>query len=506
MTQTALNNAEVAPSRVNSKYTPARILARLRTVSLLYLLMLPTILSMLIFSYYPKLDVVIKAFYRWEPGQIEEFIGLKNFQDALSDPLFWNSFQLVIILLVANLVKMWPGIITAIALHRLASNRWRYIFQVAFVIPMVIPGLVWLLIWKSFYEPDFGILNRFLNLTGGMHLLSWLDGTKDVPGVMPNIAEAITPIINGPVTWLFASVWGMLTFGAVAMTCAARNVNPIGNIKRAGLTVGLAFCTFMVVQLAGQDNTTGSAIALIGCILFLIGIARTDGPAWLLWTMWMLAGSWTCQGRLYMLPILVAVAEVINFAVRNMTHTIAAKDIVKWIGLAVLVVGCLLIGFGKIWTVPTGQFEFGSPAWLGNKDLVLPAVIFWGFPWVGTVGVLIYLAGLQQISNDVYEAAELDGVGPIRRVFSIELPLIMTQVRINLIFMTIGTLTAYEFFLILLGPAGGPGNKGMVPGLYMYQKAFLSGRFGYACALGMVLFMLVLLLTIIYQRYVKVEK
>ena len=129
-----------------------------------------------------------------------------------------------------------------------------------------------------------------------------------------------------------------------------------------------------------------------------------------------------------------------------------------------------------------------------------------GFPWVGTVGVLIYLAGLQQISNDVYEAAELDGVGPIRRVFSIELPLIMTQVRINLIFMTIGTLTAYEFFLILLGPAGGPGNKGMVPGLYMYQKAFLSGRFGYACALGMVLFMLVLLLTIIYQRYVKVEK
>ncbi|HAI14719.1 MAG TPA: hypothetical protein DCM28_23640 [Phycisphaerales bacterium] len=478
----------------------------MKTVSLLYLLMFPTIVSMLVFSYYPKLDVVIKAFYRWEPGQIEEFIGLKNFQDALADPLFWNSFQLVVILLVANLIKMWPGIITAIALHRLASDRWRYIFQVAFVIPMVIPGLVWLLIWKSFYEPDFGILNRFLTLTGGMDLLSWLDGTKELPGVMPNIATSLAPIINGPVTTLFSSVWGMLTFGAVVMTCAARSVEPIANLRRAVLTVGLAVCTYLLVKTNVQGNSMGAILAFVGVVLFVISIARSSGPSWLLWCLWMLAGIWTCQERLYMLPVLVLVAEVLNFAVRKMTNTIAAKDIVKWVGLASVIIGCLFVAFGKIWVTSTGQFEFGSPAWLGNKDLVLPAIIFWGFPWVGTVGVLIYLSGLQQISTDVYEAAELDGVGPIRRVFSIELPLIMTQVRINLIFMTIGTLTAYEFFLILLGAAGGPGNKGMVPGLYMYQQAFLQGKFGYACALGMVLFMLVLLLTVIYQRYVKVEK
>ena len=493
-------------SRANRRYTPSRIWRRCKNISPLYLLMMPTILSMLIFSYYPKLDVVIKAFYRWEPGQIEEFIGLKNFQDAFADPLFWNSFRLVIILLVANLIKMWPGIITAIALHRIQSNRWRYIFQVAFVIPMVIPGLVWLLIWKSFYEPDFGILNRFLNMTGGMHLLSWLDGSKNAPGLMPKIADVLSGVIDGPVALLFTSVWGLLVFGAVSMTCAARCVSPVANIKRGILSVCLACCSSMLVKLAGDNNTIGTICAFVGVVLILIGIARVSGPSWLLWAMWMMAGSWACQDRLYMLPVLVAVAEVINWFVRNLLHEITAKDTVKWIGLVSMMTGCLLIGFGKIWTQPTGQFEFGSPAWLGNKDLVLPALIFWGFPWVGTVGVLIYLAGLQQISNDVYEAAELDGVGPIGRIFYIELPLIMTQVRINLIFMTIGTLTAYEFFLILLGPAGGPGNKGMVPGLYMYQQAFLSGRFGYACALGMVLFVLVLLLTVIYQRYVKVEK
>ena len=148
----------------------------------------------------------------------------------------------------------------------------------------------------------------------------------------------------------------------------------------------------------------------------------------------------------------------------------------------------------------------GSPAWLGSRDLVIPAIIFWGFPWVGTTGTLIYLAGLQQIPEDVYEAADLDGVGPLGMLFRIELPLILTQVRINLIFMTIGTLVGYEMFLILLGPEGGPRNKAMVPGLYMFSSAFREARFGYACALGMIMFVMILGLTIIYNKYVKVEK
>ncbi len=72
--------------------------------------------------------------------------------------------------------------------------------------------------------------------------------------------------------------------------------------------------------------------------------------------------------------------------------------------------------------------------------------------------------------------------------------------------MTIGTLTDYGFFLILLGPSGGPGNAGMVPGLYLYQQAFVESRMGYACALGMALFVVILYLTVVYQRHVTVEK
>ena len=69
--------------------------------------------------------------------------------------------------------------------------------------------------------------------------------------------------------------------------------------------------------------------------------------------------------------------------------------------------------------------------------MILPAMIFWGFPWVGIVGVLLYLSGLGNIDQSVYEAAEIDGCGWFRKFWNIELPLITTQVRLNMVLMII---------------------------------------------------------------------
>ena len=77
--------------------------------------------------------------------------------------------------------------------------------------------------------------------------------------------------------------------------------------------------------------------------------------------------------------------------------------------------------------------------WLSQPELILPSLFLWGFPWIGAVGVLIFLAGLQSIGQDVYEAAELDGVGPIGKFIYIELPLILTQVRLMLVLLIVGT-------------------------------------------------------------------
>lgn len=300
----------------------------------LYLLILPAALLLATFSYFPAASAIYHSFFRWSGGDFKEFIGLENFQQVLSDTVFWNSFILIGILVASNIIKLIPSILIAVLIHRLKSDRWQYWYRVAVVLPMIVPGLVTLFIWKFFFDPTQGALNSFLDATGLKSLLIRVD-------------------------------------------------------------------------------------AWFGWNLFLEGV-----------------------------PI----------------------------------------------------------AWLGQPELIVPSLILWGFPWIGAVGVLIYLAGLQSIGTEIYEAADLDGVTSFQKFLHIELPLIMTQVRLSLVMLIIGTLQGFGLQFLLLGPNGGPGGAGMVPGLWMFNRAFIAGEFGYACALGLFLFVFILILTLLNNKYVKVDK
>ncbi|MBA3684450.1 MAG: sugar ABC transporter permease [Planctomycetes bacterium] len=460
---------------------------RARLLAILYLLCVPTMVGVLLFTYYPNIEVVKYAFYRWDGSNIVEYRGLENFRQAFgADPLFWGSFELVGILLIANLVKMWPSILVAIALHRLNSQRWQYLYRVLFVLPMVIPGLVWLLIWKTFFTS--GMFNDVLHASGAMWVFRHLDA--GLPALATTFATSAYQYdgsllsaalqVFRAIPFLFASSWGLALFGIACLVAGPG----IASIRGRWLP-------WLMVLIAGAmiwEPTTWQAW----------NAADGVAVAWHQYIPW----------RLLLLPILAAaIPEWLRRRDR-----IEATTRVRWIAWGCVALASLLILLTETWVEPTGQFSPlldgrpANPAWLGHSKLVIPALMLWGFPWVGTIGVLIYLAGLQNISTEVYEAAELDGVGPIGKIFRIELPLILTQVRINLIFMTIGTLTDYAFYLLLLGPDGGSDNKGMVPGLYMYNKAFIQNEFGYACTLGMCMFVIVLALTVFYQKYVKVEK
>jgi ABC-type sugar transport system permease subunit len=417
---------------------------------MLLMLLLPTVALTLAFNYYPKLEQIRFSLYEWDGDAVREYVGWRNFREIFTnDPDFWQSFKLVIILLVANLFKMWPSMLTAIVLHRLRSERWQYLYRVLFVLPMVIPELVWLLIWKNFFDSTVGIFNSFLRGTGLMEVLRVGDA------VMPTLAGVLLPVRQGLVDYPFGNVFGLLTLAGLVFLAS----DGLAGLRRRWLGVAL--------------------VLLIG-----------------LWAWW---GLWV---YLLVLPVVAAgLGMVLNHYLPRRSQNIS-----WWIGTVMVLVACAFIALTMIWTEPTQAFENQAPAWLGHRDLVIPAVLLWGFPWVGTVGVLIYLAGLQNISQDVYEAGEIDGCNSWHRLVYIELPLLLTQVRINLIFMTIGTLTGYGLFFILLGPSGGPGNVGMVPGLLMYRTAFIDQQFGYSCALGMILFVLILLITIVYQKYIKVDK
>lgn len=140
-------------------------------------------------------------------------------------------------------------------------------------------------------------------------------------------------------------------------------------------------------------------------------------------------------------------------------------------------------------------------AWLNNEKSALLSLMFIGFPWIDGVGMLIYLAGLLAIPMEVTEAAIMDGAGSLRRFFAIELPLVIPQIRLLVILNVIGALQGFGWQLLVT--RGGPNNSTSVPAWEMYQSAMVGGRFGYASAIGMILFVIIFVLTLINNASIR---
>ena len=290
----------------------------------IYLFVLPALFLIGLFIYYPAASGVFHSFFRWNGSDISEFVGLSNYLNLCRSSEFWASFKVALILGGWNVLKMIPALLLAVCIHRCRSVKMQFFYRTMFVVPMVIPGLVVVLIWRSFFfEANSGYLNQFLYSTGLFDLLVSMD-------------------------------------------------------------------------------------------------------------------------RFF-----------------------------NWGGIFV-----------------PGQ----SPAWLGDPRLILTACIVWGFPWVGSFAVLTHLAKLQGISKDVYEAADIDGVNWWRKFTKIELPLIMGSIYLLLVFVIIDTIKDAGMVLALAGMYGGPGGKVTVPALFMIRKAFIEQEMGYACAVGIVLTIIVIAL------------
>jgi ABC-type sugar transport system permease subunit len=138
--------------------------------------------------------------------------------------------------------------------------------------------------------------------------------------------------------------------------------------------------------------------------------------------------------------------------------------------------------------------------WLGDPDTALGASLFTGFPWIGGVTMLIYLAGFLAIPREILDAAEVDGASRLRRFWRIELPMIKGQIKLQVMLVFIGALQDFQNQLILT--KGGPGYATIVPGLRMFD-ATMQQQLGYASAIGLVLFMAIACLTFAGQRFIR---
>jgi raffinose/stachyose/melibiose transport system permease protein len=139
--------------------------------------------------------------------------------------------------------------------------------------------------------------------------------------------------------------------------------------------------------------------------------------------------------------------------------------------------------------------------WLGEKATALPSLLFMGFPWVGGFGFLILLAGFQGIDTALHEAAKIDGATAMDQFFRIDIPLIIPQAKILIILGMIGGLQQYGTQMIMT--RGGPDYSTTVPGLIMFDTAFKLQNFGYGATQGVALFVIILVITIINNKYIQ---
>lgn len=139
--------------------------------------------------------------------------------------------------------------------------------------------------------------------------------------------------------------------------------------------------------------------------------------------------------------------------------------------------------------------------WLGDYDWALPAVGVVG-TWVGTgLCMVLFLAGAQRIPRELYEAARMDGAGPVREFFSVTLPGLRPQIAVALTLTIVAGLRNFD--LIYITTSGGPGNSTSVPAYEVYHRAFETNQVGSAAAVGVALTVLIFVLTVTVSRLVE---
>lgn len=278
-----------------------------------YLFLLPTLLLLGSIKYFPFFTAFVESLFDWNGININTFIGLKNYEELLQDKkvavAFANVFKISAFTLIVNLTL---PMLAAVLVFRIRNIRLQNFLKVGFIVPLVVPMMVLVLMWRWMYSGDFGLINQLLDLIG------------------------------------------------------------MGSLKHS---------------------------------------------------------------------------------------------------------------------------------WLGDPATALWAIIFVGFPWVAGLPFLLYLSGLQGISEELFEVSQIEGVGPFRRFWSIELPLMASQIKLVLMLTLIQAFQVFEAPYVLTN--GGPGITTMTPALHIYDQAFNYSRFGYASSIGVAMFAILIVLTVIIQKFVK---
>jgi len=219
-------------------------------------------------------------------------------------------------------------------------------------------------------------------------------------------------------------------------------------------------------------------------------------------------GLWIVLSLVFQLPLAMLLAVGIGSALRR-------HRVLRTVYFSPLIIPAVAVGL--IWTLFYDP-NFGAlnelleslglgsltRGWLGEPGLATFAIIaVSGWRYTG-FHMMILLAGLQAIPDDLYEAAHIDGATGWQAFWRITLPLMRRIILVDALLITVGSVKIFD--LIWVMTQGGPNHASEVLATYMYYSAFIADRMGYAAAIATVMLVLTLIATVIYLRLTRQEE
>lgn len=260
----------------------------------------------------------------------------------------------------------------------------------------------------------------------------------------------------------------------------------------------LAFSLYLAFQ--SWEPTSGLAsMQFVGLENFVF--ALEDEWFWksLKNTAWLAVASGVPQ-HLVAIPLAVFIHTSFKRLRNGVVGAYFLPYITSTVAIAIMFSSLFSTDYGVVNTALGALFGIENIDWLGRPQNIKPAIamiVFWRY--VG-FNVVLYLAALQTIPKDLYEAATMDGAGRLQQFFHITLPSIRPMIFFGVTLSVIGGLQLFEEPFILTGGRGGSDQSGMTTAIYLYRMAFDFNDFGAASAMSWLLFFLVVLLTWLTNR------
>jgi multiple sugar transport system permease protein len=211
------------------------------------------------------------------------------------------------------------------------------------------------------------------------------------------------------------------------------------------------------------------------------------------------------QNTLYFALLTVAIKVVVSLLTAvALKRSFVGRDVFRVLYYMPYIMSVAVVGllFAKVFDQQRGLLNFyltdvfngPRPLWLADVALVIPSISIATVWWTFGFPMLIFLAGLQQIPEHLYEAAKIDGAGPFQSFSRITLPLLTPTLLFVLVTQVIAEMQVFGQPFVMTG--GGPGNESKTVVIYLYQTAWAFFRMGYASAMAVSLAAIMIVITL----------